>query len=304
MSGYAATIGMFDGVHCGHRFVLHQLTEQARLRRLLPLVVTFDRSPRQEAVLTPLREKLRLIAEAGVQQVEVLTFTPELRAMSAYDFMKHVLRDQFGVRLLLTGYDNHFGHRTTSSLQSVEHGTRHSETVSEGFADYQRYGFELGIDVIGLPPEGVVSSSLIRRQLIAGNVAEASEMLGHDYRLSGCVTHGEHLGTRLGFPTANIIPDESSQIIPGNGVYAVWAETTEGIFPAMMNIGTRPTFGHHKQTLEVHLLRQQVNLYGQPLTVIFVSRLRDELPFSSAEALIDQLRRDATMAENILEKKK
>lgn len=278
----AATIGTFDGVHRGHQFVLRRLVGEAQSRGLLPLVVTFDASPRQEQVLTPLDEKLRLIRETGVEHIEVLRFTPELKAMTAREFMEQVLRDRLDVRLLLTGYDNRFG--------------RNRET---GFDDYVSYGRELGIDVLGLPAEGDVSSSQIRQLLTNGNVGEAAGSLGRCYTIKGHVAHGHHIGTGLGFPTANLIPDDPRQLIPAAGAYAVSVDGTPRLM-GMMNIGTRPTFDGHHTTLEVHILHHDEDLYDQPLSVSFVSRLREERRFDSADALRQQLEQDALKTEQIL----
>jgi riboflavin kinase/FMN adenylyltransferase len=181
--------------------------------------------------------------------------------------------------MLLTGYDNRFGHNR-----------------NEGFDDYVRYGHELGIEVRALPAEGTVSSSHVRKLLQEGLVSEAAECLGYPYRISGIVTHGEHIGTGLGFPTANLEPDEPLQLIPASGVYAVRCGEMKG----MMNIGTRPTFGEHPQTLEVHLLDYHGNLYGQQLTIEFICRLRGEQHFDSAESLIEQLKKDAIQAKQLL----
>ena len=287
--GYAATIGMFDGVHRGHQFVLRQLVEQAQLHHLRPLVITFDRSPRQEQLLTPLDEKLRLIREMGINDIEVLLFTPELKALTAREFMERELYGRLGVRLLMTGYDNRFG--------------RNRE---EDFDDYVRYGRELGIDVLGMPAEGSVSSSQIRQLLTEGLVENATECLGHRYTISGHVGHGQHIGTGLGFPTANLVPDDAQQLIPATGAYAVSVllshpdGSSSTLHKGMMNIGTRPTFGGHETTLEVHILNHHENLYGQSLSVAFVSRLREERRFDSAEALVQQLRHDAQKAESLI----
>ena len=293
MSGFVATIGMFDGVHLGHQFVLRHVVERAHTMGLQSLCITFDHSPRQEQVLTPLDEKVRLIRQMGIDRVEVLAFTAELKSLTSRQFMEQVLRNQMNVRVLLTGYDNRFG--------------RNRE---EGFDDYVRYGRELGIEVVSLPPapsegrEGLVSSSYIRQLLLEGQVAEAAQCLGHPYSISGRVAHGEHIGTELGFPTANLVPSES-QLIPSPGAYAVKVtlltphsslHTQNG----MMNIGTRPTFDGHEQTLEVHILHFHEDLYGQALSVEFVKRLREERRFDSVEALKEQLKQDAIQAEQVL----
>lgn len=282
MAGYVATIGMFDGVHRGHQFVLQHVIQTARERGLQPMVITFDHSTRRDQLLTTLDEKLTLIQQTGIERIEVLPFTAELKQLTAHQFMQQVLKERLNVKVLLTGYDNRFGHNR-----------------EEGFNDYVRYGHELGIEVLQLPAEGQVSSSLIRQLLLKGLVAEAAETLGHPYKLKGHVEHGEHVGTRLGFPTANIVPDSAAQLIPAPGVYAVTCDALKGI----MNIGTRPTFGPHSQTLEVHLLHYDGNLYGQQLSVAFIQRLRDEQRFDSVEALQRQLQRDAQQAEALLTSK-
>lgn len=279
---------MFDGVHRGHQFVLQQVVTTARQRGLLPMAITFDRSPRSELVLTPLPEKLSLLKSAGIERVEVLPFTEELKAMTARQFMQQVLKERLHVKVLLTGYDNRFG--------------RNRE---EGFDDYVRYGRELDIDVQALPPKGDVSSSLIRRLLLEGRVAEAAEAMGHLYVVRGHVVHGEHVGTGLGYPTANIVAENACQLLPEAGAYAVMVQIGEEATqrPAMMNIGRRPTFDGQQQTQEVHLLHYDGDLYGQQLAVSFVQRLRDEQRFDSMEALQAQLSHDAQQAEKLLNMK-
>ncbi|MDE6647045.1 MAG: riboflavin biosynthesis protein RibF, partial [Prevotella sp.] len=204
MAGYVATIGMFDGVHRGHQFVLQHVIQTARERGLQPMVITFDHSTRRDQLLTTLDEKLTLIQQTGIERIEVLPFTAELKQLTAHQFMQQVLKERLNVKILLTGYDNRFGHNR-----------------EEGFNDYVRYGHELDIEVLQLPAKGQVSSSLIRQLLLKGQVAEAAEALGHPYKLKGHVEHGEHVGTRLGFPTANIVPDSAAQLTPAPGVYAV-----------------------------------------------------------------------------------
>ncbi len=284
-SGYVATIGMFDGVHRGHQFVLQQVIDCARQHGLQPLCITFDHSPRSEQVLTPLNEKLRLIQQVGIKCCEVLHFTPALKALTAREFMEKELKQRLGVRILMTGYDNRFGHNR-----------------EEGFDDYVRYGKELGIEVLGLPAKGQVSSSYVRQQLLAGDVSRAAGCLGHPYSISGPVVHGEHIGSRMGFPTANIVPEDANQLIPANGVYAIKVriDGTQEEWKGMMNIGTRPTFGKHMQTLEAHLLHYSGNLYAQHLTVDFISKMREECHFDSPEALQEQLKIDALQAESLL----
>jgi riboflavin kinase/FMN adenylyltransferase len=292
----AATIGCFDGVHRGHQMLVQMMVQQARQRGLKPMAVTFDRLPRQlfdpnfqPQVLSTLDEKETYLKALGVEEVVVLPFTHQLAALSAEAFMREILRDQLSVELLVTGYDHRFGHDR-----------------SEGFDDYVRYGQQLSMVVVrgdvAMMDNQVAVSSTVIRQLLAeeGRVDRMPEVLTRRYMLSGRVVSGEHIGHELGFPTANLEPDCKEKLIPANGAYAVWAIVDGHRMPAMMNIGTRPTFEGKQQTLEVHILNAVGNLYGQRMTVEFVSRLRTEQRFDTREALIAQLKHDKQKTEDIL----
>ena len=172
--GYVATIGMFDGVHRGHQFVLQHVADEARQRGLQSMAITFDKSGPQ--TLTPLDQKRLLLTKTGIDRIEVLTFNDALKQMTAREFMEQELRDRLNVKVLLTGYDNRFGHNRT-----------------EGFDDYVRYGQELGIEVLQLPQEGEISSSIIRQLVIDGDIHKANELLGNPYTILGSVEHGEHI---------------------------------------------------------------------------------------------------------------
>ena len=300
MTGFVATIGMFDGVHIGHQFVLQHVMETAQERGLQSMAITFDHTLRGGLVLTPLEDKLQLIAQTGIDRTEVLAFTEELRQLSAREFMEQQLKERLNVKVLLIGYDNRFGHNRT-----------------EGFDDYVRYGQELGIEVRNLPPAPLslapqytspvthtLSSSLIRQLLVGGKVASAAEGLGHLYSITGNVIHGEHIGTQMGFPTANIQLLCDCQLIPAPGVYAVRVtlevKGKQLEVGGMMNIGKRPTFDGQQETLEVHLFQLHEDLYGQQLKVSFVDRLRDEQRFDTLEALKRQLTKDAQRAQELL----
>lgn len=297
-----ATIGMFDGIHLGHRFVISHLCHVAHERGLLSCVVTFDRHPRQVVgrsssgkLLTTLDERLLLLSKTGVDVCVVLPFTEAMAALTAREFMLHVLQEQLGVSVLLTGYDNRFGHRTEQNWH-------------EGFDDYVSYGHSIGMEVQALPPAATTgtagrpaSSSLIRQLLAEGDVAAANEQLGLPYFLTGTVVSGEHIGTDLGFPTANltVAPDK---LVPAPGVYAVYVRLANSVEQkhGMMNIGHRPTFDGQETTLEVNIFRFGGNLYGQQLHVAFIDRIRAERRFDSPEELAHQLRTDAITAESLL----
>ena len=311
MDGSVATIGFFDGVHCGHQFVIGCLVDEARRRGLQSVVVTFDEHPRkviaphrpspterEQYLLTPRDEVRRLILEAGADRCEVFHFDKEMAQLSARDFMSKILKEQLCVKVLLMGYDNRFGHRTPQS--------------QEDFNDYVRYGQELGIEVKALPawdkgPQ--LSSSAVRHALRDGDVALAAQMLGRHYSITGRVVHGYEEGHRLGFPTANIDPASVETLIPASGVYAVavsfsptsslLSPPSSLLSPGMMNIGTRPTYGSHDLSLEVHLLDFDGDLYGSRLVVTFLQRIRAERTFSSPEELRQQLEADREAVKNL-----
>ena len=296
----AATIGVFDGVHAGHRQVIKHLVSTSRFPHLASMVITFDRHPRQlfdpdfrPQLLTTQEEKEREIERLGVDFLVVLPFTKEMAQLSARDFMAQILKEKLNVKSLQIGYDNRFGHDRT-----------------EGFDDYWRYGQELGINVY----HGVklsfqdydfaICSSNIRSLLADdGDIETATIMLEHPYQLSGKVMPGEHIGHQLGFPTANIEPDDPYKLIPASGAYAVWAQIINSggeVMPAMMNIGTRPTFDGRNRTLEVNIFDFDGDLYGQTVIITFVARLREERKFESPEALARQLEEDRKATERCL----
>lgn len=289
-----ATIGFFDGVHIGHCHLINMLKKVARERGVESCVITFDRHPRQVVqpewcpeMLTTLEEKTQLLEATGIDRCEVLHFDREMANQSAHDFMLHTLKEKLGVSILVTGYDNRFGHNR-----------------SEGFEDYVRYGKEIGIEVIKgeelTDGSNNVSSSSIRRMLKEGRIEDATRCLGREYQLTGTVVGGEHIGRTIGFPTANIRPDDSSKLIPANGVYAVdvWSQAGDiNRERAMLNIGTRPTFNGTATTIEVHIPHFAGNLYGSTLRIAFLRKIREERKFDSPEALVEQLNKDLNSIE-------
>lgn len=288
-----ATIGFFDGVHRGHKYLIKHVTDEAKTSGLASTVITFDRHPRQvlhsdyvPQLLTTLDNKLLLLSKTGIDNAAILPFDEATARLSAFDFMKQVLRNRLNVKKLVIGYDNRFGYNR-----------------EEGFEDYVRYGHELGIEVIhnqAFVLNGVhVSSSVIRSFLQAGEVDMATLCLGYPYTLVGKVVHGFEQGRKIGFPTANIDTTESSQLIPAPGVYAVKVrlENTITLLHGMMNIGMRPTFDGSKLTLEVNIFNFQGDIYGKLLQVVFVHRIREERKFNNALELAEQLREDRLQIE-------
>lgn len=290
-----ATIGFFDGVHKGHRHLIRHVIDTAREARMESAVITFSRHPRQvlhssfqPRMLSTADEKAALLAQTGIDNCVILPFDERTAALSAHDFMSGVLRDRLNVRTLITGYDNRFGHNR-----------------SEGFDDYVRYGRSLGIDVRRGQPFALggvrVSSSVIRAFLQEGEAVMAARCLGYPYTIIGTVMHGEHIGSSMGFPTANLQPDDSLKLIPAGGVYATEVRLPDDsrAWPAMTNIGSRPTFGGTRTTIETHILGFRGDLYGRRMSVSFISRLRDEQRFRTPAELAAQLRRDLRATEEL-----
>ena len=292
---YCATIGFFDGVHQGHRFLLEQVKSAAKRLQLQPMAVTFKDHPRQTLqtdyrplLLTTPEHKVELLADCGLAACAVLQFSKEMAALSAKEFMQQYLYDYLGVRALVIGYDHRFGHNR-----------------DEGFEDYQVYGKEMGMEVILAQPlrndKYTVSSSVVRRLLEAGEVQKAAECLGRPYHLTGTVVEGHHVGRDLGYPTANLQPEHPYLLVPSRGVYAIFAEVDGKCYPAMLNIGRRPTLNNGSDcSIESHLFGFNGNLYGKTITLYFQEHLRNEQKFGSLDELKQQLQHDAEQTLKVL----
>ena len=285
-----ATTGFFDGVHLGHRLVIERLVSLARERGDESLVVTFWPHPRavlqdgarELRLLNSLEEKKELLRSLGVDRVEVLDFTRSFAALTAEQYLREILRDRFGVTTLLMGYDNRLGsdRLTADTLKPIAEGI----------------GMELKelLPLSFRPSEasGEISSTQIRTALENGDIVSGAEMLGYRYSLKGVVVAGNRLGRTIGFPTANMKLYEPLKLVPGRGVYAVEAEVLGKKYRGMTNIGLRPTVGGSFTTIETHILDFDEDIYGLPLRITFLRRLRDEVHFPSLEALKDQLEKD------------
>ena len=290
-----ATIGFFDGVHRGHRYLIEQVKEEAKSRSLASLLISFAQHPSEvmqstasPGLLSTLDEKCEKLADTQVDYCVLLPFTKELANYSARRFMQEVLYEQLQVRVLIVGYDHRFGHNR-----------------SEGFLDYVNYGKELGIEVIqakAYTDEGIgISSSCIRQLLQEGEVKQAARGLGYNYSLNGIVTGGYQVGRTLGYPTANITVADKRKLLPADGVYAAYAFVKGERYQAMLNIGYRPTFNTGREhTIDVHLLEFNEDLYDQPLQIEFVTRLRGERQFADRDKLTEQLKKDEEEARKWL----
>jgi riboflavin kinase/FMN adenylyltransferase len=298
MSGTAVTIGAYDGVHLGHRALLRDLAARAAATGLSTVVVTFDRHPasvvRPESAppqLTDLEQKLELLAACGMDRTLVIPFDETRADESAEDFVKEVLVDTLGARLVVVGEDFHFGHGRKGNVALLTELGR-------------VYGFEVvgaGLTGDGTEP---VSSTRIRTLVAEGDVVGAAKLLGRPHELRGPVVRGDGRGgPELGFPTANLqIGDDIA--LPADGIYAGYFTRADGsVHPAAISVGRRPTFyapGTASVLVEAYLLHFEGELYGEMSRLSFVSRLRDDRQFDSVDALIAQMHRDAADAERAL----
>lgn len=293
--GLAATIGFFDGVHLGHRFLIDELKRTAAARNLPSAVITFPEHPRtvlhsdyQPKLLNSFEEKIDLLGGTGIDYCIVLPFTPELSRLPAQAFIEEVVSRRYRVNTLLTGYDHRFGHNRT-----------------DGFEQYRTYGKACGVEVLRAPAFDAgrirVSSSEIRAQLAARNIRQANEFLTYPYRIKGSIIAGNQIGRTIGFPTANIRVDEPFKVIPGIGIYAVRVAVNGEKYPGMLYIGNRPTLSNDNAiSLEVNILNFSGNLYNREIEVFFEEYIRENRKFDSLEELKQQLTRDREQALSLL----
>ena len=298
-SGSVVTVGMFDGVHVGHRHILSLLGRVAEEKGLRPVVVTFDRHPRQvltEGVATHFRittneERGRLLSQCGVDTVVELSFTPQWAGMSACEFVEQVLVGQLNARALVLGFDNMFGSRGRNDFDRLP-------VVAE------EKGVTIHVDKAVFYHGSEVSSTRIRKALEQGQTDRAASMLGRGYVMWGTVEKGRQLGRLLGFPTANVSLADPTKVWPADGVYAVWVTLSDGTagLKGMANFGAQPTFGLDKPVFEVNIFDFEGDLYDSTLTVEFGPRLRDICRFDNVPTLVEQLRADREAARRLLQR--
>jgi len=289
----AVTVGVYDGVHAGHRHVIDLLQRMAAERGLPEVgIVTFDPHPLQVVapeyaplLITTIEQRLELFAELQLGLAAVVPFDEVLRDQTPATFAGTVLADALGARLVVVGEDFRFGRDRTGNVASLaELGDAH--------------GFE-GVAIPLVGDERPVSSTSIRSLIAAGDVAEAAVALQRHHEIRGRVIHGDGRGATIGFPTANL-EIQDGLAIPGNGVYAVLAGIAgEELAAGVANIGRRPTFGGGRESVEVHLLDGRRDLYGTELRVRFVERIRDERRFDGVDALVHQIGLDVEAARRI-----
>ena len=288
----AITIGTFDGVHLGHQRVFQRLKSAAESKGLLSAVLTFRNHPRlvlspdtNVRYVTTLEERLSLISAQGVDLVVPVEFTKELSVLKAREFLS-LLSEKLKMKGIVAGPDFALGHRREGDIPALTQLGREMGFWVETLEHVRTGG-------------SAISSNSLRSVIVEGDVVKAAEMLGRLYSLAGSVVEGEHRGKGLGFPTANLSV-ESGIVIPGDGIYAAWANVGSARYQAACNIGVRPTFGGGRRTVEAFILDFDGDLYGRPLTLEFANRLRGEEAFPTVDALVDQMKRDVDRTRAVL----
>ncbi len=292
-----AAVGMYDGVHCGHRYLIDNLKTEASKRGIRSAVVTFIKHPLSVIapesapfLLSTLDEKLKLLSSAGIDDCILMDFNDTMRNMPASDFLS-MLHNSYGIDALTVGFNNRFGHNRT-----------------EGIDEYRKTGQSLGMEIIGasefLFDNNHISSSVIRQYISGGNIKDANKALGYNYFIIGNVAEGQKLGRTIGFPTANIEPYDSSKLIPKTGVYAAFVYLKDSMrYNAMVNIGYRPTVDNSNNphlSIEAHIMDFSGDIYNNEITVEFLDYIRQEQQFGSLETLKEQLFLDRENIKGII----
>lgn len=294
-NGLMLSVGFFDGVHAGHRFLINQMCSLAKWKSMQTAILTFWPHPRlvldedfKPRLLNNKQERRKLLSQLPLDYCIDIPFTKELSDYFAGDFMREVLQKKLNVKHLVVGYDHRFG-----------------KNREEGFDDYCAYGKELGIKVTQADPfeeDGYcISSSFIRNLLNVGDIRLASKYLGYNFRMKGVVVEGCRLGRELGYPTANIELSYDKKCVPDVGVYAVKVLLEGKVYEGMLYIGTRPTVANGDcPSIEVNLFDFNQDIYGKELEIVFIDRIRKQWKFPDMEALKAQIAKDKVATKEVL----
>jgi len=295
VKGAVVTTGTFDGVHVGHRKIINRLNEIARKIDGESVLLTFHPHPRMVLfpddhgleLITTMDEKIQLLEDAGIDNLIIHPFTKEFSRKTSLEFIREVLVEKIGTSVLVIGYDHHFGRNREGSFEHLKESG-------------PLYGFKVEEISVQDVDDVAVSSTKIRNALHEGDVMTASKYLSYQFQLKGTVVHGDKLGRKIGFPTANIQVDSDTKLIPANGVYGCYVLLGEEKFKGMLNIGMRPTVNGEERRIEVHVFDLNREFYGESITLILKDRIRDEKKFDSVEQLKERLAIDKNLAERML----
>lgn len=282
-----ATIGIFDGVHLGHKKILEKVIASSKNLNAESVVLTFFPHPRtvlqsteEMKQLNTIDEKIALMNELGIDNLVIHPFDKDFSRLTAEEFVKNVLIEQFNIKKIIIGHDHRFGRNRTADINDlIEFGKEYDFEVEQISAE------EIN--------EAAISSTKIRNALNEGNIDLANQYLGYEYMISGKIIEGKKLGRTIGFPTANIFVEENYKLIPKSGVYIVKVNVLERAFFGMMNIGTNPTTDDSRnQKIEVNILEFDNDIYNKPINIHFLKRIREEKKFDTLNDLKNQLNLD------------
>lgn len=274
------TIGFFDGVHLGHKYLIQKIIQKASHNNVEELVITLWPHPavvfgKPIKLLNSLEEKIDHFRKEGVKNLLVLEFNREIASLSAGRFINEILVEKLGASEVIMGYNNSFGNKESAYIDNIV-----TLIPVDRLEKFVLPGFEK------------LNSSQIRECLSVGNVDRANNMLGYNYYLSGKIVDGYKIGRKIGFPTANMELFNNDKLIPANGVYIIKVSVLGKVFPAMLNIGSRPSFNGNEITIEFHILDFDGDLYNEKVTIMFYEKIRDEIKFDNIDELIKQLELD------------
>ena len=290
------TIGTFDGVHIGHNKILTKLVEESKKNNLSSLIMTFFPHPRmvlqksQEIkMIDTIDEKIHLFEKTGVDNLIIQPFDENFSKIRAKEFVEEILVKKLKIKYIIIGYDHRFGKDREASVDDLKKfGLNYMFTVEEIAAQ----------EIHSI----AISSTKIRNAILKGEIKKCNEYLGRNFMLTGEVVHGDGLGKKINFPTANIEIPETYKIIPKNGVYLVKAIINSEIYFGMMNIGVRPTIGGENKSLEIHFFNFKDNIYNKTFSVEIICKIRDEEKFSSIDELKIQLKKDEQFCLKLINK--
>tara|TARA_R110000822_G_scaffold128811_7_gene264720 strand:+ start:206 stop:1138 length:933 start_codon:yes stop_codon:yes gene_type:complete len=288
------TIGTFDGVHIGHKAILKRLVHSAEKDNLDSVLLTFFPHPRMVLqkdsnikLINTLSEKKELLEKTGLDHLIVHTFTRQFSRLTAVEYVRDILVNSLKAKKVIIGYDHRFGRNRTADINDLkEYG--------------KTYGFEVEEISAQELDEVAVSSTKVRKALEAGDISTANEYLGYQFMISGTVVQGKAIGRTIEYPTANLHPTEDYKLIPKNGVYVVEATINDKQVFGITSIGTNPTVGGRKKTIETHFLDYNQDLYNQTLQIEFITHIRDEETFDGMETLKKAIKQDELFARNFL----
>ncbi|MEL0009151.1 MAG: bifunctional riboflavin kinase/FAD synthetase [Flammeovirgaceae bacterium] len=299
-SGYnIATIGYFDGIHLGHKKILNELVGQAQKKNGKSILITFWPHPRN--ILNPNTsvelllsndDKHKLIEVIGIDYLYIIKFTKEFSKMSAHSFIQNFIVDKLNVSKLIIGYNHSFGHKREGNFLFLQKNN-------------SKYNFEIQeVKKKEINDKLNISSSIIRDKVRDGKLDLANQMLGYKYYITGQVVKGDGIGKKINYPTANIMPENNSKLIPGNGVYVCKVNIENKNYQGMLNIGKRPTVNGKERRIELHIFDFNTNIYGKNVKITLIKKIRDEIKFNNLDQLKHQLQKDEIKSLNTLNNEK